>query len=360
MDGRYAPQMTDSWDVFVCHATEDKAIVRPLAEALQRSGLSVWYDDFTLKLGESLREALDRGLRNSSFGVVVLSPAFFSKQWPQWELNALVTRQLSDRRNIIIPIWHNITGDEVRAQSPSLADLIAANTASGLTAVAEQVLDAVRRVALTESASASATAPAPVPARRSLRSRISSRPSPAISEPSLPVTPWRSLGVPWAVSTGPSTSRVTGVVKWWSDDKGFGFLTPDGGGPDVFAHYIHLADAGALALSEGDRVEFAIEKGEKGPIAANVVMVSPATGQQDAPYDSAANDAGRRVGREAGVVKWWSDEKGFGFLTPDDGGRDVFVHHSRLLGDQRVLSEGDRVEFIIEKGEKGPIATNVR
>jgi len=156
----------------------------PLARALQDSGLSVWYDDFRLKLGDSLREALDRGLRNSSFGLVVLSPAFFSKRWPQWELNALVSRQLTDGRRIIVPIWHNVTADDVRAQSPPLADLVAASTDSGLSTVVEQVLRAVSVVGVTESPTGRATGPsATAPTGKSPIATASKRgpPGPAAS-----------------------------------------------------------------------------------------------------------------------------------------------------------------------------------
>ncbi len=75
-------------DVFVCHASEDKdKIARPLAEGLRSSGLNVWYDEFSLKLGDSLRGSIDRGLADSRFGIVVLSHHFFSisKSWPQNE-----------------------------------------------------------------------------------------------------------------------------------------------------------------------------------------------------------------------------------------------------------------------------------
>jgi CspA family cold shock protein len=62
-----------------------------------------------------------------------------------------------------------------------------------------------------------------------------------------------------------------------------------------------------------------------------------------------------------GVVKWFSDEKGFGFITPDDGGADAFVHFSAIQADGfRTLAEGAKVEFELGEGQKGPQAQNVR
>lgn len=70
-----------TWDAFICHASEDKeSFVRPLAEELSRRGLRIWYDEFTLKVGDSLRKSIDRGLAESDYGIVVLSPNFFQKK----------------------------------------------------------------------------------------------------------------------------------------------------------------------------------------------------------------------------------------------------------------------------------------
>lgn len=72
-----------TFDVFISHASEDKAdVVRPLAEALKAGGLSVWYDEFELRIGDSLRRKIDRGLAGSRFGIVVLSKAFFGRAGP--------------------------------------------------------------------------------------------------------------------------------------------------------------------------------------------------------------------------------------------------------------------------------------
>src|SRR5882672_1348951 len=102
------------YDLFICHASEDKeTFVRPLAEALRAQHVEVWYDEFSLKLGDSIRQAIDKGLRQSRFGVVVLSQAFFAKQWPQYELDGLTERQMQGRDIVILPVWHNVTHDDV-------------------------------------------------------------------------------------------------------------------------------------------------------------------------------------------------------------------------------------------------------
>src|SRR4030095_6344380 len=102
-------------DLFVSHASEDKeGFVRPLVGALRSQGLRVWYDEFALKLGDSLRRSIDYGLAHSRFGFVVVSPSFLAKDWPQRELDGLVALELKGRK-VILPIWHQIGADGVRA-----------------------------------------------------------------------------------------------------------------------------------------------------------------------------------------------------------------------------------------------------
>ncbi|KAA6336376.1 hypothetical protein EZS27_015457 [termite gut metagenome] len=118
------------YDVFISHASEDKdEVVRPLAYALQSEGLSVWYDEFEMKIGDSLRRKIDKGLANSKFGIVVLSKEFIKKGWTNYELDGIITKAVTGEQ-IILPIWHNITKKEVIDFFPSLADKLARNTAS--------------------------------------------------------------------------------------------------------------------------------------------------------------------------------------------------------------------------------------
>ena len=135
------PGTTTIYDAFICHASEDKdAFVRPLAEALRLHHLEVWYDEFTLDVGDSLREAIDKGLMASRYGIVVLSPSFFCKRWPKRELNGLVAREMAEDRRMILPVWHDVDYNEVVAFSPPLADLRAVESTEGLSAVVEQLL----------------------------------------------------------------------------------------------------------------------------------------------------------------------------------------------------------------------------
>lgn len=117
-------------DVFISHASEDKdEIVRPLAMALKNAGLSVWYDEFELKIGDSLRQKIDKGLAKSKFGIVVLSKSFIRKGWTNYELDGIITKVVSGEQ-VLLPIWHNITKQEVVDFSPSIADKLARNTAN--------------------------------------------------------------------------------------------------------------------------------------------------------------------------------------------------------------------------------------
>jgi hypothetical protein len=133
------------YDVFICHAGEDKdAVVRPLAHALRARDVEVWYDEFTLTIGDSLRRKIDRGLIACRFGVVVLSPAFFGKGWPNYELDGLVTREVAGGRQLILPVWHNVSKPEVMGYSPSLADKLARSTAEiSIDALADEIASVV-------------------------------------------------------------------------------------------------------------------------------------------------------------------------------------------------------------------------
>ena len=134
---------TFRWDLFVCHASEDKdAIVRPLVAALREKGLKVWYDEFELTLGDSLLRKIDEGLANSRYGLVVLSRAFFSKKWPKDELDGLTARERNGEK-VILPLWHGIDHQVVGDYSPILAGRVAAKTDEGIESLVGHVMRAM-------------------------------------------------------------------------------------------------------------------------------------------------------------------------------------------------------------------------
>jgi len=132
------------YDVFICHSFQDKEeVARPLAEALTRNKLSVWYDELTLKIGDSLRRKIDEGLSKSRYGVVILSPNFFSKEWTQYELDALVSREMADAVKVVLPVWHNVSAADVRRNSLALSMRMAGKTSDGLDRLALEISEII-------------------------------------------------------------------------------------------------------------------------------------------------------------------------------------------------------------------------
>lgn len=127
--------------LFVSHASEDKGFARPLAEALKRKH-KVWFDEYELVVGHSLLQQIDKGLRSSDYGVVVLSPAFFEKKWPQAELDGLFALETATRK-MILPVWKDLSHDEMLKHSPILADRFAAQASEGVDKVAEDIFRSV-------------------------------------------------------------------------------------------------------------------------------------------------------------------------------------------------------------------------
>jgi hypothetical protein len=116
--------------VFISHATEDKPYVEPLVEALERAGISVWYDRLSVEWGDSLRSTIDRGLSSCRFGIVVFSKAFLAKKkWTEYELDGLFAREKLGKK-VILPIWHGVIRDDLVNYSPALADRLAKNTST--------------------------------------------------------------------------------------------------------------------------------------------------------------------------------------------------------------------------------------
>lgn len=144
---------------------------------------------------------------------------------------------------------------------------------------------------------------------------------------------------------------VLGTVSWYEPAKGYGFLTPDSGDGEIFVHSSAIVGGGVIA--EGQRVAFLVVEGEKGPQADHLLPLGADAAA--GPGRAAATDDGAD-----GTVTWYDAGKGFGFITPDSGEQDVFVHARSLHGDLTELVEGDRVSYRASEGEKGLQAQGVR
>ncbi|ODT99026.1 MAG: cold-shock protein [Pseudonocardia sp. SCN 72-86] len=145
-----------------------------------------------------------------------------------------------------------------------------------------------------------------------------------------------------------SAVGLLGTVTWYEPGKGYGFATPDGGGADVFVHSSAIVTGGVV--TEGQRVAFLIVDGERGPQAGHVIPLGAGAGS--AAADGTADGAD-------GTVAWYDEDKGFGFITPDSGSEDVFVHARALAEGLTWLAEGDRVAYEQASGDKGPQARDV-
>jgi len=291
-----------NYDAFISHASEDKKeFVAPLADRLRARGLKVWYDSFTLKLGDSLTDAIGRGIVSSRYGLVVISPNFVVKPWARRELSALVARE-DGASKVILPIWHNISKQEVLAHVPLLADRVAADSREGFDSVVEKILEVISPERVAEESVASALA--------------------------------------------------------YEQQGRFGRAW------DYFVEALHIDRDNEAAISGMGRM-LALRRGNVAAVKKSPpVVIAPIEPPIQTRYPIETTPAVEGAPRRAvgtGVVKWFNDAKGFGFIVDDDSKEQVFVHHSAILIDGfRTLVEGQKVEFNVRQGPKHLQAQAVR
>jgi CspA family cold shock protein len=161
----------------------------------------------------------------------------------------------------------------------------------------------------------------------------------------------------------PSGPPVSGVVKWFSPEKGFGFIELAEGAGDAFLHGSVLAQTGTAAVQPGETLEVRVGPGHKGPHVTEVLSIDSntavPTGSRRSSSQATTSD-GPSI-EETGTVKWFNADRGYGFIAPNGGGRDVFVHISVLeRSGIEDLAEGQTVFVDVVEGRKGPEAARIR
>jgi len=160
----------------------------------------------------------------------------------------------------------------------------------------------------------------------------------------------------------PSGPPVSGVVKWFSPEKGFGFVELSDGSGDAFLHGSVLAQSGIDAVQPGETLEVRVGPGHKGPHVTEVLSIDSSTAVPTASRRSShATTSNAPSVEDTGTVKWFNADRGYGFIAPNGGGKDVFVHISALdRSGIASLTEGQTVIVDVIEGRKGPEATKVR
>jgi cold shock protein len=147
--------------------------------------------------------------------------------------------------------------------------------------------------------------------------------------------------------------QITATVKWFNSTKGFGFVQPSDGSGDAFLHISVIERAGHTSLPEGATIICDLSAGQKGSQVAEVHSVES---MPEAPPPGAAGDSAELEG----TVKFYNAEKGFGFIVPDNGGKDVFIS-ARVLERTglQTLGPDQRVRVMARDGQKGPTADSI-
>jgi cold shock protein len=161
----------------------------------------------------------------------------------------------------------------------------------------------------------------------------------------------------------PSGATVKAAVKWYNPDKGFGFVELADGSGDAFLHVSVVERSGHGSVPPGASLEVRVGPGQKGMQVTEILSVDASTAGQEQPRRSRPerSSADRPTTEETGTVKWYNHMKGFGFIGPDQGGKDIFVHATALERSGGMgLTEGQRVAVDVADGQKGPEAISLR
>lgn len=131
---------------FMCYDSRDREpLVRSLVIELAKLMCPVWYDEYSLGIGDSLRENIERGLRETPKCVVILSPYFLSNTgWTKAEFDSIYTREILEKQNVILPVWHNVSVREIYEYSPRLADKVGLNSSLGVEQLAQKLARAIK------------------------------------------------------------------------------------------------------------------------------------------------------------------------------------------------------------------------
>jgi CspA family cold shock protein len=164
----------------------------------------------------------------------------------------------------------------------------------------------------------------------------------------------------------PSGPPVRAEVKWYNPEKGFGFVALADGSGDAFLHVSVVERAGFNDVPAGASLEVRAGPGPKGPQVTELLSVDISTAGQEPPRRPRPERPSyappdRATVEQLGTVKWYNPMKGFGFITPDQGGKDIFVHASALeRSGVMSLADEQRVAVDVAEGQKGPEAVRVR
>ncbi len=164
-----------------------------------------------------------------------------------------------------------------------------------------------------------------------------------------------------AFSTPPAdTARLSGKIKWFNRSKGFGFIVPDDGTGDVFLPLAVLERSGYSEAPEGARITVESAQGPKGRAATQILKLDTSTAaprpsrETRLPHREREEDANLPIAALDGVVKWYDTARGFGFIVPSDGGKDVFVHVTALhRAGIEELQPGQSVRLQVAQGRRG-------